>query len=88
MCIIIATRMKGEFAMAEFRKTLQGLPWIAKLLLVIVYDIYGALYRISRGDAVGIVVGVLQIVTGNFFGIFWIIDLITVIVKKEVTVVA
>lgn len=74
--------------MAEFRKTLKGLPWIVKLLLVVVYDIYGALYRISRGDVVGIVVGVLQLVTGNFFGIFWLIDLITVIVKKEVTVLA
>ncbi len=74
--------------MAEFRKTLQGLPWIVKLLLVIFYDIYGALYRISKGDTVGIVVGILQLVTGSFFGIFWIIDLITVIVKKEVTVLA
>ena len=74
--------------MAEFRKTLAGLPWIAKLLLVIFYDIYGALYRISKGDTVGIVVGVLQLVTGNFFGIFWIIDLVTIIAKKEVTVVA
>ena len=74
--------------MAEFRKTLAGLPWIVKLLLVVVYDIYGALYRISKGDTVGIVVGVLQLVTGNFFGIFWLIDLITVIVKKEVTVLA
>ncbi len=74
--------------MAEFRKTLKGLPWIAKLLLVIFYDIYGALYRISRGDTLGIVVGILQLVTGNFFGIAWIIDLITVIVHKEVTVLA
>ena len=74
--------------MAEFRKTLQGLPWIVKLLLVILYDIYGALYRISRGDTVGIVVGVLQLITGNFFGIFWIIDLVTIITKKEVTVAA
>lgn len=74
--------------MAEFRKTLAGLPWIAKLLLVIFYDIYGALYRISKGDTVGIVVGVLQLVTGNFFGIFWLIDLITMITKKEVTVLA
>ena len=74
--------------MAEFRKTLKDLPWIAKLLLVIVYDIYGALFRISRGDTTGIVVGVLQLVTGNFFGIFWIIDLVTVIAKKEVTVLA
>ena len=74
--------------MAEFRKTLKGLPWIAKLLLVIFYDIYGALFRISRGDTTGIVVGVLQLVTGNFFGIFWIIDLVTIIAKKEITVVA
>ena len=74
--------------MAEFRKTLKGLPWIAKLLLVIFYDIYGALFRISRGDTTGIVVGVLQLVTGNFFGILWIIDLVTIIAKKEITVVA
>ena len=74
--------------MAEFRKSLTGLPWIVKLLLVIFYDIYGALIRISKGDTAGIVIGVLQLVTGNFFGIFWIIDLVTVITKKEVTVLA
>lgn len=74
--------------MAEFRKKLQELPWIAKLLLVVFYDIYGALIRITKGDTVGIVVGILQLVTGNFFGIFWIIDLVTVITKKEVTVLA
>ncbi len=74
--------------MQEFRKTLQDLPFIAKLLLVIFYDIYGALVRICKGDTTGIVVGVLQLVTGNFFGILWIIDLVTVITKKEVTVLA
>ena len=74
--------------MAEFRKTLQGLPWIAKLLLVIIGDIYGILYRLTRGDVTGIVVAVLQFITGNFFGIFWVIDLITIITKKEVTVLA
>ena len=74
--------------MAEFRKTLAGLPWVLKLILVIFYDIYGALVRISKGDTTGIVVGILQLVTGNFFGIFWIVDLVTVILKKEVTVLA
>ena len=72
--------------MAEFKKTLQGLPWIVKLLLVIFYDIYGALKRISKGDAKGIIIGVLMLITGNFFGIMWIIDLVTIIFKKEVTV--
>ena len=74
--------------MAEFRKSLSGLDFIVKLILVIVYDVYGALYRISRGDTAGIIIGVLQIVTGNFFGIMWIVDLITVILHKEVTVLA
>ena len=55
---------------------------------MIVYDVYGALYRISRGDTAGIIIGVLQIITGNFFGIMWIVDLITVILHKEVTVLA
>lgn len=74
--------------MAELRKTLKGLPYIAQLLLVIVYDIYGALYRISAGDTKGIVIGALQLVTGNFLGVFWIIDLITIITKKDITVLA
>lgn len=74
--------------MAEFRKSLSGLDFIVKLILVIVYDVYGALYRISRGDTAGIIIGVLQIITGNFFGIMWIVDLITVILHKEVTVLA
>ncbi|MBQ1245445.1 MAG: TM2 domain-containing protein [Clostridia bacterium] len=74
--------------MAELRKTLSGLDFIVKLILVIVYDVYGALYRISRGDTAGIIIGVLQIITGNFFGIMWIVDLITVILHKEVTVLA
>ena len=74
--------------MQEFRKTLLELPFIAKLLLVVFYDIYGALVRISKGDTAGIVVGVFQLVTGNFFGIMWLIDVVTMITKKEVTVLA
>ena len=74
--------------MAEFRKTLKGLPWIAQLLLVIFYDIYGALYRISSGTTQGIVIGALQLVTGNFLGIMWVVDLVTIITKKDITILA
>jgi hypothetical protein len=74
--------------MAEFRKTLQGLSFIVKLLLVIVYDIYGALYRISSGNTTNLVVGILQLVIPPIGFVFTIIDLITVITKKEVTVLA
>ena len=74
--------------MAEFRKTLQGLSFIVKLLLVIVYDIYGALFRISSGNTTNLVVGILQLVIPPMGFVFTIIDLITVITKKEVTVLA
>ena len=74
--------------MAEFRKTLKELPWALQVLLVIVYDIYGALMRITKGETTALVVGILQLVTGNFFGIMWIIDLVTIITKKDITVLA
>ena len=75
--------------MAELRKTLDSLPWIVTLLLVIFVDgIYGGIYRITKGDTLGIVVGVVWIVTGGVFGIGWLVDLITVIVNKKITVLA
>ncbi|MBE6560958.1 MAG: TM2 domain-containing protein [Ruminococcaceae bacterium] len=75
--------------MAELRKTLDSLPWIVTLLLVIFVDgIYGGIYRITKGDTLGIVVGIVWIVTGGVFGIGWLIDLITVIVNKKITVLA
>ena len=80
------------------KSNLKGLNWIVKILLVIICDIYGILRRVTSGSLIPIVIGVMQIasavfVTVNpFVGtvafIFWLIDLITVIFKKEVTVLA
>jgi hypothetical protein len=73
----------------KLRETLDTLPWIAALLLVIFADgIYGGLYRITKGDTTGIVIGILWIVTGGLFGIGWIIDLVTVVVNKKITFLA
>ncbi|MBQ1975853.1 MAG: TM2 domain-containing protein [Clostridia bacterium] len=73
----------------KLRETLDTLPWIAVLLLVIFADgIYGGLYRITKGDTTGIVIGILWIVTGGLFGIGWIIDLVTVVVNKKITFLA
>ena len=75
--------------MAEIRKTLDSLPWIVTLLLVIFADgIYGGLYRLTKGDTTGIVVGIIWFVTGGLFGIGAIIDIITVIIHKRITVLA
>ena len=73
----------------KLRETLDTLPWIAVLLLVIFADgIYGGLYRITMGDSTGIVIGILWIVTGGLFGIGWVIDLVTVLVNKKITFLA
>ena len=70
----------------KLRETLDTLPWIAVLLLVIFADgIYGGLYRITKGDTTGIVIGILWIVTGGLFGIGFIVDLVTVIVNTKIT---
>ncbi len=70
------------------KKGLKGLDWIVKIILVIIYDIYGILRRLTSGSVAGILVGIIQIFTFNIFGIMWLIDLITVLLKKEVTVLA
>ena len=79
---------------------LTGLSWIVKILLVIILDIYGILRRLTSGSLVPIIVGILQIAAATvgfasnhpyialFTGIIWIIDLVTVIFNKEVTVLA
>ena len=71
------------------RTPLDQLPWIVTLLLTIFVDgVWGALYRITRGDVTGIVVGILWFVTGGFFGIGWVIDIICVVLNKKITVLA
>lgn len=63
-----------------------SMSWLLKIILVVVYDIYGIIRRISTGKTLPVIIGVLQIFTGNFFGILWLIDLITVLINKDATV--
>ncbi len=76
-------------SLASFRETLDSLPFIATLLLVIFVDgLFGGLYRLTKGDTTGIVMGVLWFVTGGLFGIGTLIDIISVAVKKKITFLA
>ncbi|MCQ2600319.1 MAG: hypothetical protein MJ184_03050 [Treponema sp.] len=70
------------------KNPLKKTSFIVKILLVILYDIYGIVARITSGKLPYVIIGVLQIFTANLFGILWLIDLITVICKKNVTVLA
>ena len=62
------------------------MSWGLKVLLVIIYDIYGIYRRLTSGKILPIIIGLLQIFTGGLFGILWLIDLICVLTKKEITV--
>ena len=71
----------------------EELPKIAKILLVIFLGgIIGGAYRVIRyvetKNVVTLVVGILWFVTGGFFGIGWIVDLVTEITKDRITVLA
>ena len=47
-------------ALKNFRKTLDSIPWVIELLLVIFFDgLYGGIYRMTRGDTTGVVIGIV-----------------------------
>ena len=76
-------------SLRSFRPTLDALPWIATFLLVLFADgLFGGIYRATKGDTTGLVIGVVWFVTAGFFGIGALIDLITVIVNKKITFLA
>ena len=61
-----------------------GLSHIVQILLALFLGwIVCPIVRIASGKPVNIVVGILGLVTGNFAGILWLIDLIFVILKKK-----
>ena len=75
--------------MANLRNTLDGLSGIVKILLYFFFDpLVGGLYRMAPMTGKAIVVGILWFVTGSFFGIGAIVDIITVIFSKKITVLA
>lgn len=73
--------------MRDIIKFFDGLPLIVKIIFALPFlDILWAVYRlcrsIDRENALGIVLAVLML----FFcpAIFWIVDIITLIVREEV----
>ncbi len=61
-----------------------GLPWIAHLLLhIFLGPIWGTVIRIVRGK---ILLGILYLITGGGFLILWIVDIVTLIMHKDYTV--
>ena len=71
--------------MEDFRKTLLGLDWIVKVILVFVYNVYGFLYRLTKGvienDTKLIVVAILMLIPPISL-VMLIIDVVAVLANK------
>ena len=68
------------------KTAIDKLSWVVKIILTLFFDpIVQGINRILRGR---VIIGILWIITAGLFGIGWLIDIITVIVKKNITVLA
>lgn len=73
--------------MKDVVKTLEGLPWIVRVLLTLLWGAYGNILRLLRSIAannvVGIILAIILLLCGGFF-ILWIVDLVMVILNKKI----
>jgi hypothetical protein len=62
---------------------IDSLDWPVLLVLTIFFDpLVQGVNRVLRGN---LVMGIIWIVTGGIFGIGWIIDIVTMVTKKDIT---
>ena len=73
--------------MKSLVKTLEGLPWLIRVILTLFVGIYANLLRLFRSLAakniIGIVLAIILLFCGGFF-ILWFIDLIMVLIGKNI----
>ena len=68
------------------KTAIDSLGWLVVLILTIFFDpIVQGINRILRGK---LIIGVLWIITGGIFGIGWIIDIVTMLIHKDITFLA
>lgn len=73
--------------MKDIIRAIDNLPFIVKLILAlpglaVVWAIYRLLRSLDKNNVVGIVLAVILIVAGPTF--FWIVDIITLLLKGNV----
>jgi len=68
------------------KTAIDSLDYIVKLILTIFFDpVAQGINRILRGN---LIIGFIWIITGGLFGIGWIIDVITMLMKKDIVLLA
>jgi len=64
------------------RTDIDKLPWLIKLILTFFFDpVVQGINRVLRGR---LFIGILWVITGGIFGIGWIIDIISVLLYKDI----
>lgn len=78
---------KSKNSFTQIAKTMESLPWIVRLILTILYGLYGDLIRLFRSlgkqNWVGVILAVILIVSGGLI-VLWIIDIIMVALNKPI----
>lgn len=78
---------KSKNTFTQIAKTMESLPWIVRLILTILYGLYGDLIRLFRSlgkqNWVGVILAVILIVSGGLI-VLWIIDIIMVALNKPI----
>ena len=65
---------------------IDSLGWLVNLVLTIFFDpLVQGINRILRGR---VIIGLLWIITCGVFGIGWLVDIITMLIYKDITVLA
>ena len=68
------------------KTVIDQLGWAVNLVLTIFFDpLVQGVNRVLRGR---LIIGILWIITGGVFGIGWIIDVITMLINKDITFLA
>ena len=84
---VFSIYIKGGVFMKDIIRAIDNLPFIVKLILAlpglaVVWAIYRLLRSLDKNNVVGIVLAVILIVAGPTF--FWIVDIITLLLKGNV----
>jgi TM2 domain-containing membrane protein YozV len=68
------------------KTAIDSLDWLVRFILTLFFDpIVQGINRILRGK---VIIGLLWIITGGIFGIGWIVDIITMLTRKDITFLA
>jgi hypothetical protein len=62
------------------------MEWLLYLVLTVFIDpLFNGVRRILRGR---LIIGLIWIFTGGLFGIGWLVDIVTMLINKDITVLA